>query len=94
MGSYVKPLNPLIPRPALILLGAITSGVYLLEHAIWSHNIGESTSLVDIEVFRRWIFEGGMESAIEAVQRIRLNPAKRVDLNSELVFGEKASSKL
>ncbi|KAF8964393.1 acyl-CoA dehydrogenase/oxidase [Flammula alnicola] len=92
--SYKKPMNPLVPRPALMLIGAIASSIYLLEHAIWSYNNSEPTKDLDVEVFKRWIFEGGVEGAIQAVQRAKVNTEERVKLNSALVFGPNAKPKL
>lgn len=92
--AYTKPMSPLIPRPALLLVGAIASSVYLLEHAVWAEGQSESTKDLDAEVFKRWVFEGGMEGAIQAVKRAKIDTGTRVVLNSALVFGSKRTLKL
>ncbi|KAF8195441.1 hypothetical protein BJ912DRAFT_847226 [Pholiota molesta] len=92
--AYTKPLKPLVARPALMLVGAIASGAYLLEHAIWSYNTSEPTKDLDIEVFGRWILEGDMEAAIHAVQRAKVNVEGRINSNYALVFGPSTKVKL
>ncbi|KAF8903126.1 acyl-CoA dehydrogenase/oxidase [Gymnopilus junonius] len=85
--SYERPLPPLIPRPALMLAGAIASGVYLLEHAIWSHKNSEPTRDLDVEVFRRWVAESDLEAAIQSVEKAKSDSQERIRVNSALVFG-------
>ena len=92
--AYAKPMSPLIPRPALMLLGAIASSIYLLEHAVWAEVQPEFANNLDAEVFRRWVIEGGMEGAIQAVKRAKVNAGARAALNSALVFGSRRTSKL
>jgi hypothetical protein len=77
-----------------MLVGAIASGAYLLEHAIWSYNTSEPTKDLDIEVFGRWILEGDMEAAIHAVQRAKANVEGRINSNYALVFGPSTKVKL
>ncbi|PPQ86555.1 hypothetical protein CVT25_007214 [Psilocybe cyanescens] len=77
-----------------MLAGAITSSVYLLEHAIWSCKSSEPTRILDAEVFRRWVIEGGMESAIQSLRRTKSDTDDRVSINSRLAFGAKEQSKL
>ena len=91
---YTLPMNTLSPRPALMLVGAISSSVYLLEHAIWSHTISENTEDLDVDVFNRWVFEGGMEATIQLVKRVQYGTEERVKFNAALVFGSKTISKL
>ncbi|KAF9483462.1 hypothetical protein BDN70DRAFT_904191 [Pholiota conissans] len=93
-AAYTKPLKTIVPRPALMLVGAIASNVYLLEHAIWSYTTTESTKELDVEVFRRWILEGGLEAAIQSVQRAKVDVESRINTSSALVFGPDAKSKL
>ncbi|KAF8158133.1 acyl-CoA dehydrogenase/oxidase [Crassisporium funariophilum] len=92
--SYNQPMQPLVPRPALMLAGAITSCVYLLEHAIWAHVTDEASKHVDLEVFRRWVVEGGTVAATESVRRAKTNADDRVKNNLEMVFGVAAKAKL
>lgn len=89
--SYQHPIPPLVPRPALILLGHLACCVYLFEHAMWSYSTGEPTSDIDVEVFIRWTVEGGTLAAIYDVKRAKESSGKRELANSAIVFG---SSKL
>lgn len=77
-----------------MLVGAIASSAYLLEHAIWSYTISEPTKDLDIEVFARWILEGDMEAAIHAVRRAKADIEGRINSNYALVFGSSAKVKL
>ncbi|KAK2465325.1 hypothetical protein APHAL10511_002679 [Amanita phalloides] len=85
--SYQQPISPLVPRPALILLGHVACSVYLLEHAIWSHSTGEPSKDIDIEVFVRWTKEGGTVSAISDVDTAKKADGGRVSANFAIVFG-------
>ena len=85
--SYQLPIPSLIPRPALMLTGFVASSSYLLEHAVWSHTCEEVERDTDVEVFRRWVLEGGIVAAIEDVRRVKQNTDRRVESNSNLVFG-------
>jgi hypothetical protein len=87
-------MNTLSPRPAFMLVGAISSSVCLLEHAIWSHTISENTEDLDVDVFNRWVFEGGMEATIQLVKRVQYGTEERVKFNAALVFGSKTMPKL
>ncbi|KAF8895500.1 acyl-CoA dehydrogenase/oxidase [Infundibulicybe gibba] len=60
---YKPPIAPLVPRPALMLIGHVTAGLYLLEHAVWAYNSREEGWATDVEVCRRWIAEGGAGDA-------------------------------
>ncbi|KIM43215.1 hypothetical protein M413DRAFT_444026 [Hebeloma cylindrosporum] len=91
---YTSTMNPLVPRPALMLVGAISSSVYLLEQAIWSHTTSENTEDVDVDVFNRWVFEGAMEANIQLVKRVQYATEERVKFNTALVFGSKTTPKL
>jgi len=92
--SYQLPIPSLMPRPALMLTGFVASSSYLLEHAIWSHTDGEAERDADVEVFRRWVLEGGIVAAIEDVRRVKQSTNRRVESNSRLVFGGSLSGKL
>ncbi|KAF9241123.1 hypothetical protein BU15DRAFT_73601 [Melanogaster broomeanus] len=58
---YGKPaeISPLVPRPALMLVGYAASAAMLLEHAVWSDNTKALERDIDAEVFTRWVNEGG-----------------------------------
>ncbi|KAF8627499.1 hypothetical protein AX17_006310 [Amanita inopinata Kibby_2008] len=93
-ASYQQPILPLVPRPALILMGCVASSVYLLEHAIWSYSTREPTSDIDTEVFVRWVAEGGTRAAIADVKRAKKSNDKREVANSSIVFGSTCKPKL
>jgi len=85
----------LIPRPALMLAGLVASSIYLLEHAVWSFTTNEPSLEVDIEVFKRWVLEGGTaEAAIASVRRAKKHSSKRVEINSTIVFADPTKSRL
>jgi hypothetical protein len=84
--SYQLPIPSLLPRPALMLMGFVASSTYLLEHAIWSYNHEETERDMDVEVFRRWVLEGGLVATIKDVRRTKLNVDQRVQSNSRIVF--------
>jgi len=83
-----------MPRPALIMTGYICSGVYLLEHVIWSHESNQPERDVDIEVFKRWMDDGGFISSVEDVKKANVNVDRVIKLNSAIVFGSKVEAKL
>ncbi|KAF8349432.1 hypothetical protein F5887DRAFT_1059662 [Amanita rubescens] len=85
--SYKHPIPPLVPRPALILLGHIACCLYLLEHAIWSYSTEEPTRDIDVEVFAPWL-------PIYDVKRAKESNGKRESANSAIVFGSLGKSKL
>lgn len=91
LGTHASPLTP---RPALLLTGFVTSSCFLLEHAVWAHDIGDTERDTDVEVFRRWALEGGMVGAIEDIRRAKQTADQRVKANSTLVFGGPLRSKL
>jgi len=93
-SSFQQPMPLLLPRPALLLAGVVTSSIYLLEHAIWSFTANEASLEVDIEVFRRWVIEGDTVAAIASVRRAKKSASKRVEINSTIVFGAATKSKL
>ncbi|CDO71419.1 hypothetical protein BN946_scf184909.g13 [Trametes cinnabarina] len=64
-GTYDAPMHPLVPRPALFLFCHIACSVYLLEHALWAVKTSEPGNENDIEVFKRWVEEGGLYTALE-----------------------------
>ena len=90
-------MHPLLPRPALFLLGHVASSLYLLDHAIWASSTSQPGCNADIEVFRRWVIEGGLDSALANVQRAKAVPQERMQMDAEIVFGfagEKSIAKL
>jgi hypothetical protein len=89
--TYTKQISPLVPRPALLLVGSIASSTYLLEHAIWSYTQKESEAELDVEVFNRWIVQSGLEANILEVSKAKDagRTQERVKTNKKLVFGTK-----
>lgn len=88
VSAYKSPIPTLIPRHALILLGNITSSLFLLEHAIWSHETSQDEAQTDAEVFTRWVLEGGLLTAVHDVKIIQAATAEREAANTAIVFGE------
>ncbi len=85
--AYQAPMHPLLPRPALLLFAHMTSSLNLLEHAIWAVSTGEPDSATDVEVFRRWALEGGLDVALENVRRVKNASADRVHSDAKIVYG-------
>jgi len=77
-----------------MLAGFLASSTFLLEHAIWASASGEPTCEGDIEVFRRWVVEGGMLAAIDDVRRAKQDAEVRVTNDLRMVFGESSRAKL
>jgi hypothetical protein len=93
-SSFRQPMPSLLPRPALMLAGVVTSSIYLLEHAVWSFTTNEPSLEVDIEVFKRWVIESDTVSAIASVRRAKKHSSQRVKINSTIVFGHPTGVKL
>ncbi|RDB17827.1 Acyl-CoA dehydrogenase family member 11 [Hypsizygus marmoreus] len=93
-GSFGRPIGTLIPRPALMVTGYIASSAFLLEHAIWAYTVGDAARDTDIEVFSRWVLEGGTAAAIDDLRRAKEGTEGRVKANLAMVFGEAARAKL
>ncbi|PIL22483.1 hypothetical protein GSI_15171 [Ganoderma sinense ZZ0214-1] len=87
-NAYKAPVHPLLPRPALFLFCHVASSLYLLEHAVWAVNTKEPAVQTDIEVFRRWVLEGGLDAALEAVRRTKSAQEDRVHLDAAIVYGQ------
>jgi hypothetical protein len=87
--TYDFPPSPLVPRPALLLIGSIASSIYLLEHAIWSYAQKEPEADVDIEVFNRWVVRSGLEGYVEEVKRAKGVGKAGIEANERMVFGAK-----
>lgn len=86
-NAYKAPIHPLLPRPALFLFCHVASSLYLLEHAIWAVNTKEPEAQTDVEVFRRWVLEGGLDAALETVRRTKSAQKDRVQLDAAIVYG-------
>lgn len=93
-SSYSLPIAPLVPRPALMLAGHLASALYLLEHATWAYTTGQPDSDTDVEVFKRWVLEGGSLAAIEDARLAKTGTEIRSQLNSSIVFGQFPKAKL
>ncbi|KAI0685807.1 acyl-CoA dehydrogenase/oxidase [Cytidiella melzeri] len=90
--SYTPPIPPLLPRPALFAFSYVASALYLLEHATWAWKIGERTVDVDIDIFRRWVEEGGLCSAVRDVRRARSADHQRIEMDAKMVYGDELQS--
>ncbi|TBU62249.1 acyl-CoA dehydrogenase/oxidase [Dichomitus squalens] len=86
-NAYKGPIHPLLPRPALFLFCHVASSLYLLEQAIWAVNEGEPEAQNDVEVFRRWVLEGGLDTALENVRRTKKLQKDRVQSDVAIVYG-------
>ncbi|TEB39006.1 acyl-CoA dehydrogenase domain-containing protein [Coprinellus micaceus] len=80
-------LHPLIHRPGLILVGYLTSSLYLLEHAAWSWTQKTETKDVDVEVVKRWALDNGLKGALEDVQRAMESGDAKIELDKQIAFG-------
>ncbi|KAL4251826.1 acyl-CoA dehydrogenase family protein [Abortiporus biennis] len=85
--AYTAPVHPLSPRAALNLLSHIASSVYLLEHAVWAVETSEPNREIDIEVFKRWVEEGGLKEAVADLKQARAGDKSRIETDRKLVFG-------
>ena len=74
-----------------MLVASIASSVYLLEHAIWSKT---TQGQVDVEVFRRWVLEGGTAAAIEDVKEAKEGRKNRIDVNFAITFGNNRKARM
>lgn len=94
ISAYTNPSTPLLSRPTLALFAYTTSALYLLEHAIWAHESGEATANTDIEVFQRWIDEGGLLPALQDVRRVKTAGADRTKMDAEIVYGNLSTTQV
>ncbi|KAI0354904.1 acyl-CoA dehydrogenase NM domain-like protein [Trametes cingulata] len=85
--AYKAPVHPLLPRPALFLFSHIASSIYMLEHAVWSVKTSEPGSDIDVEAFKRWVLEGGLDTAMENVARTKNSRDSRTQTDSAIVYG-------
>ncbi|KAK0221634.1 acyl-CoA dehydrogenase/oxidase [Armillaria fumosa] len=88
VSAYTPPILSLVPRHALILLGNVASSLFLLEHAIWSHETNQDEAQTDAEVFTRWVLEGGLLTAVYDVKITQAATAEREAANAAIVFGK------
>ena len=77
-----------------MLVASIASSVYLLEHAIWSKTTQGHSREVDVEVFRRWVLEGGTAAAIEDVKEAKEGMKNRIDINFAITFGNNRKARM
>ncbi|KAI0057809.1 acyl-CoA dehydrogenase NM domain-like protein [Artomyces pyxidatus] len=85
--AYKAPVHDLIPRSAFMLISQITTSLYLLEHAAWSHSTRDRQRDIDVEAFRRWVDEGGLKTARDDVKRVLGAGDYRSQLDFALVYG-------
>lgn len=85
------PMNPLLPRPALMLFAHIASSLYLLEHAIWSENSGEADAENDVEAVRRWTENGDINKTWSEVQILMEVEQERAKSDYGLLFGGRST---
>lgn len=55
---------------------------------------GETEREIDVEVFRRWVLEGGLTGAVEDVKRARGFGDERVKMNLGIVYGVSSKVRL
>ncbi|KAF8827609.1 hypothetical protein HHX47_DHR4000165 [Lentinula edodes] len=94
LAAFLHPVSSLIARSSLMFIGYIASAIYLLEHAVWSHNRGEEGYEIDAEVFRRWVNESGFVAAEQELDRSRAEVKFADTSNSAIVFGRRGRAKL
>ncbi|KIJ62634.1 hypothetical protein HYDPIDRAFT_93981 [Hydnomerulius pinastri MD-312] len=82
-------ISPLVPRPALLLVGYAASATMLLEHAVWSDSTKTAERGADVEVFTRWVSEGGLRQSSKEVQTALGLGKERITMNSTLAYGPK-----
>jgi len=96
-SAYTPPIAPLLPRAALFLFSNIASSINLLEHALWAVSISETSAQTDVEVFARWVEEGGLRESMSEVERMMLEAkfgkSRREAMDRRIVFGEEGISK-
>ena len=79
----------LLARPTLMLFAHLTTALYLMEHAIWSHENRETDGEVHNITLVRWIDEGGMLPLMQQFEEGRYTKSDRLGSNSILVHGSK-----
>ncbi|KAJ8503332.1 hypothetical protein ONZ45_g10962 [Pleurotus djamor] len=92
--AYTQPISPFMPRAGLFVIGHVASGLFLLEHSIWSTSANDESKDIDVEVFRRWIVEGGLTKALVDLAQTRSAGADRASSDFSMVFHEHPSVKV
>lgn len=83
-------IPPLLPRSELMLVCHAVSAAVFREHAKWSHTMKTSDRGVDLEVFVRWMNEGGISSSFREVLEISTrHSGARISMSSTLACGHK-----
>lgn len=91
--SLTAPVAPLVSRPALLLMGYLTSSVFLLEHVIWSEQNDTAEYSMEVESFRRWVMEDGLERTLRDVRLARMcDEEERSTMDLRMAFGLQSSS--
>lgn len=87
---YQEPgrLSPLVIRPALLLVGHTAASLALLEHAMWSWRRSTEDS-TNVEVFRRWVVEGGLSASMEEVGHLMGQSQPRMQMNNAITYRTK-----
>ncbi|KAI0320518.1 hypothetical protein OF83DRAFT_1104307 [Amylostereum chailletii] len=94
-SAYKKHFPSLASRPAFMLVSQVTSSLYLLEHASWSYANHETGNRTDVEAFRRWVAEAGLQEAQRDLHRALADaPGQRSQDDLALVYGPRSKSKL
>jgi hypothetical protein len=86
--------SPLLPRPVLNYFAIVASGIFMLEHAVWSAAHDHKAHGVDLEAFRRWV-DSELRTAEDNIANCGHEWRKRATMDSNLVFeGWKGMAKL
>ncbi|TRM64050.1 acyl-CoA dehydrogenase/oxidase C-terminal [Schizophyllum amplum] len=85
LGQCFAQMTPLVPRPALMLMGCTLSSLFFSSMRLAD---------LDTEVFSRWVQESGLDLCLQAVRRSRLDVQHRTSYDTAIVFGAAKPSKL
>ncbi|KAL1736591.1 hypothetical protein EV714DRAFT_279146 [Schizophyllum commune] len=86
--------TPLVPRPALMLMGCTLSALFLVEHACWSVSTNQPEADLDTEIISRWVRESGLNAYLGQVKNARVDAQRRTTYDRVLVFGAAGTPKL
>ena len=86
--------TPLVPRPALMLMGCTLSALSLIEHACWSVSTNQPEADLDTEIISRWVRESGLNAYLGEVKNARVDAQRRTTYDRALVFGAAGTPKL
>ena len=86
--------TPLVPRPALMLMGCTLSALFLVEHACWSVSTNQPEADLDTEIISRWVRESGLNAYLGEVKNARVDAQRRTTYDRVLVFGAAGTPKL